>query len=211
MKRIAAFCIWGGLSLAMFVPVMVAATSPFLAYRTVTHIVAGFAAIVCLAFFLIQPLLAAGYLPGLHVLQQRRWHRWIGAGIIVCVLLHVGLLFVTSPVDTMDALLLAAPTPFSVYGVAAMWGVVLTAALVALRRRLGLSYSIWRLIHNGLALVVVVATVIHALQIEGAMGAISKWALCAAVLLATGITLLDQRAIKPFLRGRARAKGSVSE
>ncbi|MBX9451546.1 MAG: ferric reductase-like transmembrane domain-containing protein [Mesorhizobium sp.] len=192
----------------MLMPIMIAAASPFLAYRNATYIAGGFAGIICLALFVIQPLLAAGYLPGSHVLQQRRWHRWAGSAIIACVLLHVGLLFVTSPVDTLDALLLVAPTPFSIYGVAAMWGVALTALLVALRRRLGLRYPIWHFIHNGVALMVVIATVIHAVQIEGAMGTLSKWALCIVALLATGLTLLDQRAIRPFLL-RARAKGST--
>ena len=195
----------------MLAPALIATTSPFLAYRKATHIVAGFAGIVCLSFFLIQPLLAVGCLPGLHRSQQRKWHRRIGAAIVICVLLHVGFLFVTSPVDATDALLFAAPTPFSVYGVVAMWGVVLTAFLVMLRGRLGVTYPTWRLIHNGLALVVVVATVIHALEIEGAMEAISKWALCAVVLLTAGITILDQFAIKPLSRLRARAKGAITD
>jgi predicted ferric reductase len=71
-----------------------------------------------------------------------------------------------------------------------------------LRRRLKLRYSNWRLLHNGLALIVVVATVIHALQIEGAMETVSKWVLCLAVLIAAGATLLHQRVIKPLLRQR---------
>ena len=113
-----------------------------------------------------------------------------------------GGLFVTSPPDTLDALLLVAPTPFSVYGVLAMWGIVATAVLVVLRRRLGLRYSTWFLLHNALALVVVVATVIHALQIEGAMEIVSKWALCLAALTATSVALLDLRVVKPLMRWR---------
>ena len=48
----------------------------------------------------------------------------------------------------------------------------------------------------------VVATVIHALQIQGAMESVSKWALCLAVLTATGVTLLHLRVIRPLLRER---------
>jgi hypothetical protein len=114
------------------------------------------------------------------------------------VALHVGGLYLASPPDTIDALLLVSPTPFSIYGVMAMWGIAATAILVLLRRRLGLRHSVWRLIHNGLAAIVVIATVIHALQIEGAMEPISKWMLCVAVLAATGVVLMDLRVVRPF-------------
>ncbi len=193
--------IWAGVIAVMAVPVVVAAFSPYLSYRNAVYIIGGFAGIVCLSLMLIQPLLAAGYMPGLRGQAGRRWHRWLGVAIVVCVVLHIVGLYLTSPPDTLDALLLVAPTPFSVYGVTAMWGVVLTAILVFLRRRMGLRYSVWRLIHNALALVVVVATVIHAVQIEGAMGTATKWGLCIAVLVATGVTLVDLRVVKPLLQG----------
>jgi predicted ferric reductase len=69
---------------------------------------------------------------------------------------------------------------------------------VLFRCRLGLRYSVWRLVHNGLAAIVVVATVIHTLQIEGAMEPGSKWMLCLAVVAATGVALLDLRVVRPF-------------
>jgi predicted ferric reductase len=83
-----------------------------------------------------------------------------------------------------------------------MWGVVATAVLVLFRRRLGLRYSVWRLIHNGLAAIVVVATVIHALQIEGAMEPVSKWVLCMAAVAATAVVLLDLRVVRPSRASR---------
>ncbi|TYC60585.1 ferric reductase [Rhodobacterales bacterium] len=181
--------IWCGLIAVMVIPIVIAAFSPYLAYRNFAYIVGGFAGIFALALFVIQPLLAAGYLPGARTLAQRRWHRWVGTAIITCVALHVGGLYLTSPPDTLDALLLVAPTPFSVYGVTAMWGIVLTALLVAFRRRLGIGPSLWRLLHNALALVVAVTTVIHALLIQGAMEPVSKWILCLAVLGSTTGTL----------------------
>jgi hypothetical protein len=206
-RRLTAILIWAGLAAAMGVPILLAATSPYLAYRNLSYIVGGFAGIFCLALFVIQPLLAAGYLPGLAVATERRWHRRVGTVIVLCVVLHVGGLYLTSPPDTLDALLLVAPTPFSVYGVLAMWGVATTAVLVALRRHLGLRYSTWFVIHNALALGVVVATVIHALQIEGAMEIVSKWLLCLAALAATGVALLDLRVIKPLARWKKTAAG----
>ncbi len=207
-RRTITLSIWLLLTAAMLVPILIAATSPYLAYRNLAYIVAGFAGIAALSLLLVQPLLAAGYLPGPGAATERQWHRWVGAAIVVCVVLHVGGLYVTSPPDTLDALLLVAPTPFSVYGVLAMWGIVVTAVLVLLRRRLGLRYSTWRLIHNGLAAIVVAATVIHALQIEGAMEIVSKWALCLAALVATGATLLDLRVVRPLLKRRERPEKS---
>jgi predicted ferric reductase len=210
-RRITALLVWVGLVATMAVPVLLAATSPYLAYRNLPYIVGGFAGIVCLALFVVQPLLAAGYLPGPGLVTERRWHRGVGVVIVLCVVLHVGGLYVTSPPDTMDALLLVAPTPFSVYGVLAMWTVLATAVLVALRRRSGLRYATWYLVHNALALVAVVATVIHALQIEGAMEIVSKWALCLAALFTTGVTLLNLRVIKPLVRWRGTRAGSTPE
>jgi predicted ferric reductase len=195
----------------MIVPVAIAAFSPYLASRNLPYIVGGFAGITGLSLLVLQPLLPAGYLAGSEGPPGRRWHRWLGIGIVVAVALHVGGLYLASPPDTIDALLLVSPTPFSVYGVTAMWGVVATAILVLFRRRLGLRYSVWRLIHNGLAAVVVAATVIHALQIEGAMEPVSKWMLCMAVVVTTGVALLDLRVVRPLLKRRARDPKRATE
>ena len=87
-----------------------------------------------------------------------------------------------------------------------LWSVVATAILVALRRRSGLRPATWVLIHNALALVVVVTTVVHALQIEGAMELVSKWILCLAALATTVVVLLDLRLVKPLARRRATSR-----
>lgn len=187
----------------LIAPIVIATGSPFLTSRNPAYILAGFSGIICLELLVIQPMLAAGYIPGLPKPLARRWHRLTGAAICVAVMLHVGGLFVTSPPDTMDALLLVAPTPFSVYGVTAFWGVILTALLVLLRKRSGLRLSTWRIIHNGLAFVVVLSTAIHALQIEGTMGTASKWVVCLCMLAITTIALVDLRVIKPWLKRRS--------
>ena len=74
----------------------------------------------------------------------------------------------------------------------------------AVAAALRLRHSVWRLIHNGLAAIVVMATVIHALQIEGAMEPGSKWMLCMAVVAATGVALLHLRVVRPFRAWRER-------
>jgi len=202
--------IWTGVVAVMAVPVLIATASPYLAYRNPAYIVGGFAGIAGLALFVVQPLLAAGYLPGPGALRERRWHRFIGATIVACVVLHIAGLYLTSAPDTLDALLLVAPTPFSVYGVIAFWGILITALLVGFRRRLGLRYSVWRIVHNGLALIVVIATIIHALLIQGAMEPYSKWVLCLAVLASTGGTLLVFWVVRPLARRREAFRKAIS-
>ena len=83
----------------------------------------------------------------------------------------------------VDALLFTSPTPFSAWGVIAMWAVFAAALLAANRKRLPL--RTWRLGHTLLVSGAVLGSVVHALLIEGTMEFFSKAALCALVLLAT--------------------------
>ena len=191
--------IWAGVAALMAGPVALAALSPYLAYRSAVYILGGFAGILALALLLPQPLLAAGYLPGVTPGRALRWHRRVGAALVACVAVHVGGLYLTSPMDTLDVLLLRAPTPFSVHGFLAMWGVILTVGLVAMRRRVPL--WLWRWLHNGLALGVVITTSIHAARIEGAMEPVSKFILLAAVLGVTVAGVVDLRVIRTARRG----------
>lgn len=197
---------WGSVAIVMIVPVAIASFSPYLSSRSLPYIVGGLAGVVGLSLLFLQPLLAAGYLAGSQGSVGRRWHRWMGVAIVVMVALHVGGLYLASPPDTIDAILLVSPTPFSVYGVIGMWGIAATAILVVLRRRLGLRHSVWLMVHNGLAAMVVVATVIHALQIEGTMELISKWMLCMAAVATTGVVLFDLRVVRPFRVWRDRGQ-----
>jgi predicted ferric reductase len=100
--------------------------------------------------------------------------------VVVAVVVHVGGLWITSPPDMIDALLFTSPTPFSPFGVIAMWAIFAVALLAALRRRLGLRR--WRIAHMLLAAVIVVGSVVHSLLVEGAMETVSKAALCTLVL-----------------------------
>src|SRR5688572_7100883 len=93
----------------------------------------------------------------------------------------------------IDALLFASPTPFSPWGVTAMWAIFAVALLAALRRRLGLGPRTWRITHMVLAVVIVVGSVVHSILIEGTMETVSKAALCALVLAATMKVMADLR------------------
>src|SRR6478735_144375 len=128
--------IWAALAAAICVPLAFAATSPQLEWRDPLYILAGFAGIAALCLVLVQPLLIGGYLPGLQAFRGRRAHAVIGGALVAAVMVHVGGLWISSPPDMIDALLFASPTPFSPFGVIAMWAILAVALLAALRRRL---------------------------------------------------------------------------
>ncbi|MEM0921553.1 MAG: ferric reductase-like transmembrane domain-containing protein [Pseudomonadota bacterium] len=176
--------IWGGLVLALLVPLGAAALSPLLAWRDPIYIAAGFAGVMGLGLMLLQPLLALGLLPGLSPARARRFHGWVGAALLGAVLIHVAGLWITSPPDVIDALTFTSPTPFSLWGVLAMWGIFATAALAASWRRLHLHPRIWRRAHLGFAALIAGGTIAHALLIDGTMELLSKLALCLLVGLA---------------------------
>ena len=177
--------IWVALAAAICVPLAAAAMSPLLAWRNAVYILAGFAGIIALGLMLVQPVLIGGYLPGLSGRIGRRVHLWIGGALVVAVVIHVGGLWITSPPDMIDALLFSSPTPFSPFGVIAMWAIFAVALLAALRRRLGLRPRTWRIAHMLLAIVIVAGSVVHGVLIEGTMETVSKAVLCVLLITAT--------------------------
>ncbi|MBD3663852.1 ferric reductase [Sulfitobacter sp. TSTF-M16] len=180
--------IWGALVLACALPIVLAAQSPLLAWRQPIYIAAGFAGIIAMALLLAQPLLAAGHLPGLYPRTARRIHALVGLTLLLLIAAHVGGLWITSPPDVVDALLFRSPTPFSIWGVIAMWAVMVTALLARFHRRV----PHWPIAHRGLALIIVAGSISHALLIEGTMEPISKFALCALAGLATLNAVLNR-------------------
>jgi predicted ferric reductase len=199
MRLARALLIWAALALAIVVPLSFAATSEYLAFRDSIYIAAGFAGVVALCLALVQPLLAQGWLPGLNLLRGRRVHRVVGVLLVAAVVVHVAGLWITSPPDAEDALLLRAPTPFSFWGVAAMWAVFAAAFLAIFRRRL--SPLAWRIVHTSLVSVVVLGGVIHAMLIEGTMESTSKAVLCGLAIVATVAAVAA-----PWLRARRRIR-----
>jgi predicted ferric reductase len=193
--------IWAALATAVCVPIAAAVASPLLAWRGPLYILAGFAGILALGLMLVQPLLAGGYLPGLSGYRGRRAHRWIGGALVVAVAAHVAGLWITSPPDMIDALLFASPTPFSPFGVIAMWAIFAVALLALLRRRLRL--RTWRIAHMSLAVVIVAGSVVHGMLVEGTMETMSKAALCALVIAAAVKVMADLR----VWRRRERLRG----
>ena len=188
-----AIAVWAALILVIGIPIAAAAFSPQLAWRQPPYIIAGFAGIVALAILLVQPLLIGGYLQGLGIVQSRRTHRWLGGLLVVAILIHVGGLWITSAPDVVDALLFRSPTPFSIWGVVAMWAVFVTAVIAACRHRFRFRPHTWRIIHASLAVVIVVGTVVHAVLIQGTMETFSKFALCGLAIVAGMKVMIDLR------------------
>ena len=133
-----------------------------LEWRGPVYILAGFAGIVALGLVLVQPLLIGGYLPGLSGLPGRRAHLWIGGALVVAIVIHVARPLDHQPARHDRRAAFASPTPFSPFGVIAMWAIFAVALLAALRRRLGLRPRTWRIVHIPLAIVIVACSVVHA-------------------------------------------------
>jgi predicted ferric reductase len=206
MRLARVILIWAALAAAVCVPIAAAATSSLLEWRGPIYILAGFAGIIALGLVLIQPLLIGGYLPGLSGYRGRRAHHWIGGALLAAVVVHVAGLWITSPPDMIDALLFTSPTPFSPFGVIAMWAIFAVALLALFRRRLGL--RAWRIAHMSLAVVIVAGSVVHAMLVEGTMEMVTKTALCALVLAAAIKVMVDLRvwSKRPTSRGESVAR-----
>ena len=206
MRLARAALAWIALAAVICVPIVLAAMSPQLEWRGPVYILAGFSGIVALGLMLVQPLLIAGYLPGLSAFRGRRVHHWIGGAVVVAIVIHVAGLWITSPPDMIDALLYVSPTPFSPWGVTAMWAIFAVALLAIFRRRLRL--RTWRTAHMLLAIVIVAGSVVHCVLIEGTMETVSKVVLCVLVLAAAIKVLVGlwARIKRGSLRGEVVAR-----
>ena len=193
MRQIQKPLIWGALALVLTVPLVLAAYSPLLKWREPVYVMAGFAGITGFVVLLVQPLLIGKLLPGLSPLQNRRFHKWTGMLLVLAIILHVGGLWITSPPDVIDALLFSSPTPFSVWGVTAMWAVFISAIIAVFRRKFQLSPKAWRIVHLVLAAIIITGTIIHSLLIEGTMENVSKIMLCVLVVVAFLKVVIDMQ------------------
>lgn len=192
--------IWLALALAVLVPILAAAGSPLLQWRDPIYIFAGFAGIVAMALMLVQPLLLSGLMPGVSGGLGSKLHRLVGLTLVLAVVVHVIGLWITSPPDVIDVLLFRSPTPFAVWGALAMWAVFGAALLAIFRTRIRL--RIWRWAHTLLVCLAVVGTVVHAVQILGAMEPFTKYMLAAFVIIALSIPVYRRRLWATGLRKR---------
>ena len=190
-SRLRKSLIWGALVLAIAVPIAASLASPLLAWRDPIYIAAGVMGVFAMTLLLVQPMLIGNFLPGHPTTRNRTLHKWVGSLLLIAVLLHVVGLWLTSPPDVIDALLFASPTPFSAWGVVAMWAVLFAGFLAVMRKHL--RPRVWRAGHTILVGITVAGSIVHALLIEGTMETVSKIALCGLVLLATGMAITKQQ------------------
>ena len=184
--------IWSAFFVVIIAPIIAAAFSPLLAWRDSIYIIAGFAGILAMALLLTQPLLIGGYLPSISARKNRQFHKWFGALLVTMVFIHVLFLWFTSPPDVIDVLLFRSPTPFSLWGVIAMWAVFLMGLMAAFRKRLRMPLRLWQRTHLALAIVTVIGSVVHAYLIEGTMETLTKIIISLAVLAATAKVIADR-------------------
>src|SRR4051794_41895955 len=111
--------IWAALVAAIGVPIALAMTSDLIAWRGTVYILAGFAGIFALGLLLVQPLLIAGYLPGLSAYRARRAHHWTGGVLVTAVGVHVGGVWIANPPGLPHAPALPPPSPVFPLGVGA--------------------------------------------------------------------------------------------
>ncbi|WP_375280218.1 hypothetical protein [Pseudooctadecabacter sp.] len=78
----------------------------------------------------------------------------------------------------------ASPTPFSVWGVLAMWAVFGSAVLGLLRLRGRIRWRMFRLLHLACVAVIVGGTLMHVILIDGTMEPVTKYAICVAPAVA---------------------------
>ena len=142
------------------VPVVLALTDRHLSGASVALVVSTATAALAVSVLALQPLLA-----GTGRLTR---HRLLGATALALVLVHVGALFVESPSDALFAMSPDGPTRarMALFATIALLAVV---ALGALKPRLPLATSTWRILHAYLAVVVIALGMGHALLTDGAL------------------------------------------
>ena len=113
--------------------------------------------------------------------------------LVAAVVLHVGGLWITSPPDVIDALTFTSATPFSVWGVLAMWFLFIAAVLVVLRNRLGLAPKTFKVLHKTLVTLIVLGSILHVIPIDGAMEPVTKSVILIVLAAALGNALIRTR------------------
>jgi predicted ferric reductase len=193
---------WGGraaLAALLVVPAAAAVASPLQEGRDLTWVLGALAGVLALGLLIVQVLLPTPWLdaplggPGL------RWHRWLGMGLAAVVVAHVLGLYLYSPDDVRDALVLAAPT-YSRLGVLSAWTVGLSVGLALARRRLGLTYSDWQILHSALAVAIVGTAVGHTVMLRGTLDGPVELGVCVATILAVSAAVVYQHVLRPLRR-----------
>jgi predicted ferric reductase len=169
-------------------PVLLAALHPLQAGREPLWVWGTLAGVLALSLMVIQVLLPTGWLNVALGESKWRWHRILGISVTGLVLAHVVGLYLYSPDDIGDALVLAAPT-YSRLGMLSLGCLLLTVALALVRHRLPLTLSDWQILHSVLAVAVVGTAVAHALLLQGTLDGFAEGLLCGSAIVAVLIAV----------------------
>jgi predicted ferric reductase len=194
-----------GLAALLLAPAAAALESPLQVGRDSAWVLGGLAGVLALALLPLQVLLPTPWLDALLAGHDLRWHRAVGLTLAAIVLAHVVGLYFSSPDDVRDALVLAAPT-YSRLGVLSAWSVGFSIALALARRRLGLTYSDWQVLHSALAIAIVTTAVGHVVMIRGALDGPAELLVCGAAVVAVSASVTYQHVLRPLRRRRVGAE-----
>jgi len=192
-----------GAAAVVAVPLTMALTDRHLAGASLALALSTATGALAVSALALQPLLARR--------AQIARHQLLGSVVLGLVLVHVAALFAESPGDARFALSPDGPTRarMALIATIALLGVV---ALGALRTRLPIAPSTWRVAHAYLAVVVIALGVGHAVLTDGALDDAGTVVLLALGLLgllgvpaAHVVRVRRARATKPFAEEAVRS------
>lgn len=172
-----------GLVAIVLLPVLLAALSPLQAGRAVPWVWGTLAGVLALSLVVVHVLLPTGWLNSFVGEHNLGWHRILGISITGLTLAHILGLYLYSPDDIGDALVLAAPT-YSRLGVLSAGCLVLSVVLAVTRRQLRLADADWKTIHSALAIAIVGTAVAHAVLLQGTLDGLAEGLVCGSAIVA---------------------------
>jgi hypothetical protein len=190
-------------------PAAAALASPLQVGRDAGWVLGAVAGAVALSLLAVQAALPTPWLDGVLARPWSALHRAVGLAVAAVVLAHMAGLYLSSPDDVRDALLLRAPT-YSRLGVLSAWTVGLSIALALARRRLGLTYSDWQILHSALAVAIVTTAVGHTVMIRGTLDGPAELLACGAALVAVSAAIVYQHVLRPLRRRAPDARPAAS-
>ena len=188
-------------------PLVAAAASPLQTGREAVWVIGALSGVLALSLLVIQVLLPTPWLRGIIFGDDSRVHRILGIAVAAVVLAHIIGLYIASPDDIADALVLQAPT-YSRLGVLSAWCLALSLGLALARRKLALTYSDWQIVHAVLAVVIVATAVAHTVMIRGTLDGPVEVLLSGAAVIAVTAAVVYRFILWPLQR-RARIARAI--
>ncbi|MBE9138248.1 ferric reductase-like transmembrane domain-containing protein [Nodosilinea sp. LEGE 07088] len=177
------------LSTLVLLPTLLAASSPLQVGRAPLWVLGTLAGVLSLSLLVVQVLLPTKWLNMFVGQQNLGWHRILGISVTGLVIAHIVGLYLYSPDDIGDALILAAPT-YSRLGVLSFWCLLLSMILAFARHKLQLVYSDWQILHSVLAVAIVGTAVAHAMLLQGTLDGFAEGLLCGSVMVAVSAAIV---------------------